>query len=238
MHTTLVFDLDDTLYDLMRSFAETHEELFASRTAADSASLFAASRKHNAKAFELWNQGKLTKKEEFAYRIRESYREFGLVLKDEEIEAFEGKYRYRQKHLKLSPDMTEFLSTLKDHGIPMILLTNGNHKDQWAKIESLGLTHFIPEEQTFVSEDLPGPKPETVAFKTVEKRLGLDPRTTWYIGDTFEIDILGAFNAGWHSVWFNHRHKKATTDDIRPDYEANSLSELKEIIRSICMGTD
>lgn len=29
----------------------------------------------------------------------------------------------------------------------------------------------------------------------------LDPEETWFIGDTFEIDVVGAKNSGWHVIW-------------------------------------
>ena len=230
MCATLVFDLDDTLYNLMDSFAGAHEELYADRTNIKSGELFAASRKYNAIAFDMWNRGEITQKEEFAYRIRESYREFGVELTEAEIEEFEKNYRQRQAHLQLSAEMTEILTVLTDHNIPMVLLTNGNHKDQWSKIQSLGLTRFIPEQHIFISEDLPAPKPDPAAFRTVEDILDLNPECTWYIGDTFEVDIIGAQRAGWHTIWFNHRRKGKTDPDVCPDEQAVSLAELKEIM--------
>ena len=33
----------------------------------------------------------------------------------------------------------------------------------------------------------------------------MNPSTTLYVGDSYDNDVMGAFNGGWHSMWFNHR---------------------------------
>ncbi len=42
----------------------------------------------------------------------------------------------------------------------------------------------------------------------------IDPEETWFIGDTFEIDVVGAKNSGWHVIWFNHRNRPMPEGDI------------------------
>ena len=59
----------------------------------------------------------------------------------------------------------------------------------------------------------------------------LDPEETWFIGDTFEIDVVGAKNSGWHVIWFNHRNRPMPEGDIVPDVEVTSGQELFEYIK-------
>jgi putative hydrolase of the HAD superfamily len=46
------------------------------------------------------------------------------------------------------------------------------------------------------------------------------------IGDTIEVDILGAMNAGIDQVFVNHT---GITTDVKPTYTVSSLKELEEI---------
>jgi putative hydrolase of the HAD superfamily len=46
------------------------------------------------------------------------------------------------------------------------------------------------------------------------------------IGDTLDVDILGAINAGIDQVFVNHT---GITSDIKPTYTVTSLKELEEI---------
>lgn len=224
----IFFDVDDTLYNLMSSFQRTHEELFQSRIDTPCETLFLTSRKYNKEAFDLWNKGLISKKEEFNYRIRKTYEEFGLSLTEEELDEFRKKYRQYQDEIRVADGIDTLLDLLIADEIPLGVITNGNHDDQWKKIKALQVEHWIPTERIFVSEDLPAPKPELPAYRFIEARLGIDPakEEIWYIGDTFEADILGAQNAGWKSIWFNHRHKPLPQGAAPADLEVHTVAEL------------
>ena len=60
----------------------------------------------------------------------------------------------------------------------------------------------------------------------------IDAADSYYIGDTFETDIMGAHSAGWHSIWFNHRKRSMPEVDFRPDYEVGSIEELRALLES------
>ena len=47
----IIFDVDDTLYNLMEPFEKAHKELMAARTDADCEELFEASRTYSDEAF-------------------------------------------------------------------------------------------------------------------------------------------------------------------------------------------
>ncbi len=44
----------------------------------------------------------------------------------------------------------------------------------------------------FISDSIGAAKPDVKAFHTVQKEMKLDPEETWFIGDTFEIDVVGS----------------------------------------------
>ena len=61
-------------------------------------------------------------------------------------------------------------------------------------------------------------------------KMNLIPEETWFVGDTFEVDVVGAKKAGWHVIWFNHRKRPMPEGDIRPDLEVRTVEELMDVI--------
>ena len=96
----IIFDVDDTIYNLMQPFFEAHNEIYGSRTDADCEQLFMASRIYSDEAFYMHERGEITAAEEFAYRIRKTYADVGIQVSDQEAAFFEERYRYYQQHIQ------------------------------------------------------------------------------------------------------------------------------------------
>lgn len=229
----IIFDVDDTLYNLMEPFARAHEELFADRTDASSDELFMASRSYSDVAFRLSREGKLPKEDEFAYRIQRTYRDVQIPLTREEAGLFEKRYRYYQNFIHVPPLMEQLLTECKERKLTMGVLTNGTEAAQGKKIKNLRLDRWFAPENIFISDVVGVSKPDARIFEFVGLQLDLHPADTWYIGDSFEMDVIGAKSAGWHVIWFNHRKRPMPGGDIRPDFKVTSLHELKEAIEKI-----
>lgn len=222
----MIFDVDDTLYDLMEPFKRAHEELFADQTDEDCEELFKRSRVYSDEAFYMAREGKITHEEEFAYRIEKTYQDAGINVSKEEAKKFEERYRYYQKHIHLPDAIKEILTTCKEQGKTIGVLTNGTAIHQGKKLEILGLDQWFLKENMFISDAIGYTKPDVRAFLTVQEKMNLDPEETWFIGDTFEVDVVGAKNAGWHVIWYNHRKRQMPEGEIKPDIEVRSEKEL------------
>ena len=74
----VIFDVDDTLYNLMEPFEKAHKELMAACTDADCEELFEASRTYSDEAFCMSREGKISEDEEFAYRVQKTYADVGV----------------------------------------------------------------------------------------------------------------------------------------------------------------
>ena len=101
---------------------------------------------------------------------------------------------------------------------------------QYAKVVALGLHKWFDDEHIFISGGIGYQKPDPQAFKYVENAYALNPEETWYVGDTYEADVVGANTAGWHTIWFNHRNRECP-EKKRADITVKSIEELKEVIR-------
>ena len=226
----IIFDVDDTLYDLMEAFEKAHKEFFADKTKEDCEELFKRSRTYSDEAFYMAREGKISHDEEFAYRIQKTYKDSGIEVSKEEAKQFEERYRYHQKHIHVPEGIKTLLSECKKQGKTMGVLTNGTALHQGKKLENLQLSKWFDEDKMFISDVIGFTKPNVKAFQIVQEKMNLNPEETWFVGDTFEVDVVGAKNAGWHVIWFNHRKRPMPEGDIRPDIEVRTVEKLMAVI--------
>jgi putative hydrolase of the HAD superfamily len=128
----------------------------------------------------------------------------------------------------LFPYTNEILNYLTEKGYTLHLITNGFEKTQHSKLEHSGLTAYFKE--VITSEGSNSLKPNKEIFEYAFHKSGAKPEESIMIGDTIEVDILGAINAGIDQVHVNHLTKEPLMiNDILPTYTVYSLKELEEI---------
>lgn len=231
----LIFDLDDTLYDLSEPFRRSHKELFGEILGDDCEELFRMSRIYSDEILALEKAGEIPKEDAFYHRIRRTYLDAGLDLDRETGNRFEEKYRYYQKHITVSDEIKELLDYCKEVGHRMAIFSNGNVKNQGAKIDALGMHQWFSEENIFISEVTGFHKPSLGAFRYVEEQLGVKSEGIWYVGDTYEADVFGGKRAGWNVIWYNHRNRAVPEEGNAADITVRTAEELLEVIKNECI---
>lgn len=227
MINAAVFDMDDTLYEPLDPFRRAFHLSFPSAAGnIPIEDLYAASRRHSEKSFVRLEAGEITFLEHNIYRITKACADFGLTISRDEALIFQEYYEEEQEKIYLFPEMIHVFEKLQEKGICLGVLSNGPFEHQWKKVNRLGLTRWIPEENIFVSEGIGFSKPDEQAFLYVAGKMGLDRNRTVFIGDSYENDIVGAKRAGWKAIWMNHRRKKAPDTEVVPDETVFSPKEL------------
>lgn len=226
----LVFDIDDTLYDLMEPFRLAHEKYFASRTSADVTELFRKSRHYSDMILSQEKQGLIAPEAAFSKRIQMTYQDAGLAVSDDACRLFETEYRLRQKEITLFPCIEQMLNACRKAQVPMAILTNGNSRGQRQKISALKLERWFDDDHIFISGEIGYQKPDIRAFRHIEEKLNYAPEESWYVGDTYLADIISADAAGWHSIWFNHRKRNCQTETLLADIEVQNTEDLLDVI--------
>ena len=126
----------------------------------------------------------------------------------------------------LFPHCIELLEYLTAKKYPMHLITNGFEKTQYQKIKNSGIdrffTHMVTSEQAGIM------KPHAAIFEYALNLTKSTAEKCIMIGDTLEVDILGAKNMGMDTVYFNPA--KPHNDKVIPTYVIGSLNELKTIL--------
>ncbi|MDU6574053.1 MAG: HAD family hydrolase [Gemella haemolysans] len=227
----LVFDVDDTLYEQIVPFKNAYRSLFDIDI--DMEKFYLLSRYYSDVKFEASRNGEMTMDEYHIYRIQEAARDLGVFLTDEQALNMQKEYKKNQQKLQMSDITINILELAKKNNVKLGVITNGPSEHQWAKIDALGVEKLIPRENIIVSGDLGIiNKPDVRIFDAMQEKLQLDTESLYYIGDSFENDIVGANNAGWKSIWINRYNKECSPGtEIYEKVENNY--ELFEIIKKI-----
>jgi putative hydrolase of the HAD superfamily len=225
----LFFDLDNTLWDFEANSTETLTELYArhrlNELGVPSAEFFIEKYRHrNQMMWEQYRLGKLTKETLRNDRFALTFWDMGLDAALAPPALADDYVRESPRKTRLFPGAAETLGYL--HGrYRMHIITNGFDEVQHTKLQAAGIHHFF--DAVIISEHTGYKKPDVNIFRYAMKHTQAVPGECLMIGDGLEIDVLGAQNAGWDSVYFNpgnHAHDRITT------YEIRELPELRSFL--------
>ena len=124
----------------------------------------------------------------------------------------------------LFPYTIEILDYLTGKNYQLHLITNGFEKTQHSKLKYSGLSTYFKE--VITSEASNSLKPHKEIFDFAFQKTGALQIESIMIGDSIEVDIQGAMNAGIDQVYVNHINETAS---IKPTYTVYSLKELENI---------
>ncbi|HLI92189.1 MAG TPA: YjjG family noncanonical pyrimidine nucleotidase [Puia sp.] len=225
----LFFDLDHTLWDFEANSRQTLEELYHSlglysRGVADFPAFHRRYLEHNDKLWERYRNG-FIKVDELRWK------RMWLTLLDFKI-ADEPLARTMDTlfldalptRKTLFPYTVEILEYLTGKNYRLHLITNGFEKTQHSKLQGSGISRFF--EQVVTSEGSNSLKPHKEIFDYALRVTGAHPAESIMLGDSIEVDIQGAMNAGIDQVYVNHL---GTEPAIRPTYMVHTLKQLENI---------
>lgn len=224
----IIFDVDDTLYDQIVPFQNACRKILG-RDLENAEEMY--------RAFSYWGNfyypdyqtGKLPLDEYRIIRFSKAMEVCGVSVTRQQAIDFQKQYLENQSRLCLSQRMQEILDLCKASGVWLGLMTNGPTHHQSAKIDALGLQRWIPSEHIFISEAVGCTKPDREIFAAAEKGMAQPVQEIYMVGDSYDKDMLGAINAGWRTVWMNHRRHPLPEGAKEPDYTAYSELELQKI---------
>jgi FMN phosphatase YigB (HAD superfamily) len=225
----IFFDLDDTLYDQAAPFVATIDEIFpALLNKIQVYELFKRTRFYSDLLWKEFVKGKISLKEVRIQRILLSLQDFGVFITPKEGDVFQQQYNFNLSIIQLLSEVQGFLPIIKQN-FQVGIITNGPADHQYQKIKKLHLLDWIPEENIFISEQVGVAKPDPEIFNYVNTMVGSSPKNNLYIGDSWENDIAASIQAGWNSVWFNHR-KRIPESNHTPLLETEKISSIHSIL--------
>jgi putative hydrolase of the HAD superfamily len=153
----------------------------------------------------------------------------GIVLKEAEIEASQeliggilGKWMSFKLKMVLFDDVAPALTDLKKRGLVLGLISNVD-RDVAPLYEELGLPAWFQVMVT--SQEVGFNKPHPGIFQAALKEAGVKPEEAIYVGDQYEIDVVGANKAGMTGILLDRNgFFEETTDSPK----IRSLSQVVE----------
>ena len=145
-------------------------------------------------------------------------------------EAFAAR---RHSVMKLFPDALSFLGALRERGIPLALVTNGDASEQRAKIERHALASFFGA--IVIEGEFGAGKPDAAVYRSALEGLGVEPGPdVWMVGDHLEFDVAGPQRLGLRASWLDRPGSGLPAGaDIRPDRIVRGLDELAAALFAI-----
>ncbi len=227
MYKYLLWDIDGTVLDFLASEAYAIRVLFEKYNIGEcSDEMLKVYSEMNAKYWRKLERGELTKQEILVMRFRDFFEMTGADVTL--AEAFNKDYQVALgDHIEFVDKAKEMLLSQKGKYI-LVAVTNGTKIAQDKKLRLSGLDKVF--DAIFISEDVGAEKPSKEYFEYVFEKVGIrDKKEALIIGDSITSDILGGFNAGIDTCWFNPSHKSNTLD-IPVTYEIDNLGKLSEIL--------
>lgn len=123
------------------------------------------------------------------------------------------------------PGAIDALRRLRDRGVALALLTNGDTQGQRNKIERFGLAPFFND--ILVEGELGYGKPDLRVYSRALSSLEVEPGETWMVGDNLEWDVSAPQKLGIAGIWVDYAGTGLPpATDVVPDRIMRSISEL------------
>ena len=227
----IVFDIDDTLYCRQDMLVKAAEIVLGVKIEdwREFITIFYEKSDMNMAGLE---SGAVSTRDTNGWRYNETFRILGLPYKTQDGVLAADAYLELQSHMFIRDDLAKELDRLaSDPDIRLAILTAGESKHQWNKVDMLGLDRWFDRSKIVVTGDTPYTKPDVRLCQMMESLLDLSPSDMWMIGDSYKHDITGAIDAGWHSLWINRRG--LTAQELNPDITVLNDDELINAISTL-----
>lgn len=136
-------------------------------------------------------------------------------------------YEHELENITMLDEMRMTLDFLKGKKYFIRDITNGpTEHTNLKKVKKLGLYDYVDPKRVIVSQAT-GFQSLKEIFNLAAEQFDMNPSTALYVGDSYDNDVMEAFNGGWHSMWFNHRGRslKPGTKPVF-DLEIDSFEQL------------
>jgi putative hydrolase of the HAD superfamily len=226
----LFFDLDHTLWDFDANARATLEQLHIDLRLVDKGvhdfDMFHRNYlKHNDKLWARYRNGYIKQEELRLKRMWLTLLDFRIADDALARQLSELFLQLLPARTILFPDTLEVLGYLKAKGYGIHLITNGFNDTQHSKLKNSGLDLYF--QQVITSEGSNSIKPQKEIFEYALNKAGATVQESIMIGDSLDVDILGAMNVGMDQVHVNYN---SLEQDLKPTYTVTSLNGLKEFL--------
>ncbi len=132
--------------------------------------------------------------------------------------------RTARTHLVLGA--LDTLLSLRNQGVRLALITNGETSGQREKIRRFELAPFF--QSICIEEECGFGKPDPRVFRQALKEIDVMPEEAWMVGDNLEWDVLAAQKLGIRGIWVDYQE---TGLPANVEHPYRIITVLPEILR-------
>ncbi len=228
-YKNLFIDLDDTLWDTYHNNKKCLEEVYDDyqfeRYYASFEAFYNYYMPNNLRLWELYRNHKINRQTLIIERFLHVLRYTGINDVDAALSLNNDFLQRTTTKTKLIPGTIELLEYLRP-SYRMFILSNGFREVQFKKLYNSGLAPYF--ERMILSEDANIQKPHKEIFDFALKNTNSRRGETLMIGDSWDADIMGAYNAKMDQMWFNP--EKLPSKNISPTFIVHSLLDIKNFL--------
>lgn len=222
----ILFDLDDTLinskkaeYNAICGFKNLYSE-FKKIKNTDFAEVWS---KVTMETYEKYHKSEISFEELRIGRMIGLFSNYSINISDEDAkEKFKDYQNIYEKNWILFDDAKELLENFKSR-YKLVILSNGDGKQQRRKIEYTGLNKYFSN--IVISSEVGYAKPAKQIFEIACKKVDVKPANCVMIGDKYKVDIEGSINAGMYGIWVNRKDEQSSYK-----YQVENLCELTKYL--------
>jgi putative hydrolase of the HAD superfamily len=229
----VIFDVDDTLFDYRYCCRKGLTAVQNKFKCFQKLSLHEFEKEQRKLSDEIHGSqmlaGNISLERERIERFKISFSKAGEAA--DESTAKEAVNIYRENYEASFRAVTgayELLDALKSR-VKIAVLSNSYYDLLMSKLVHCSLDKFV--DVVVVSEQAGVTKPDTKIFIETLKKLDCKPDKAVMIGDSWEVDILGAHKAGIRSVWYNQYNQSIPDPSIAP--VINSYFPVQKVLNII-----
>jgi putative hydrolase of the HAD superfamily len=131
----------------------------------------------------------------------------------------------REMAVRLFPGTIDALSHLRDKGLKLALITNGDAQAQRRKIDRFGLAPLF--DHILIEGEFGVGKPDERVYLHALGQLNVRPEDAWMVGDNLEWEVAAPQRLGIGCIWLDAGGSGLPeSSPVRPDRIIRTLSEL------------
>jgi putative hydrolase of the HAD superfamily len=134
----------------------------------------------------------------------------------------------RWARMALYPKVPETLDRLRQRGVSLALVTNGDRTQQRRKVEQYDLARFF--DVILIEGEFGVGKPDAAVYRHVLDALGARPSQAWMVGDNLEWDVTAPQRLGLRGVWVDAQGQGLPpSHPTRPDLILRAFTEILDV---------
>lgn len=221
--TDIFFDLDHTLWDFEKSTALTFQSILEkNQVEVVLADFLAVYRPTSREYWKLYKEGEISKVEMRFKRLKRTFDSMGIQISDVLVATLDREYiEYHPAVPSLMPYADEVLAYLLPK-YKLHIITNGFWEIQEKKLRGSGIYQYF--DQIINSEMAGVQKPHPHIFQLALQSANVIPENALMIGDSLEVDVMGAKAVGMHALHINSNRE--------PEHKFCTILESLDALRT------